>query len=111
VVNNISLIKESVSNFINSIYTEEISDKTNEIIINSTSEKICEKIKSQIIEKFGFEENDVYVSLDLSEENQQNIKINKINIILTHKASWSDTDKVSDYIKNLVGCDVYVTKK
>ena len=111
VVGKVSAIKENVNNFISSIYTQEIEYKTNEIIINTTSEKVCEKIKDMVIEKFGFDENEVFVSLELENENPEKIIIKKINIILTHKASWSDTDKVKDYVENLVGVSVYVTKK
>ena len=64
-----------------------------------------------VISKFGFEETDVYVSLDLDKANIGSIKIRSVNVVLTNKASWSDTDRVKEYLDKTVGCKINVTRR
>ncbi len=105
------IIKEYIKNFSHSIKTEEIIDNSNTLIVNTTSERVCDGIKELIITKFGFEESDVYVSLELDEYDISAIKIRAVNVVLTNKASWSDTDKVKEYLDKTVGCQINVTRR
>ena len=104
-------IKEYIENFKHSINTEEIIDDSNSIIINSGEESISNGIKNILISKFNFENNDVYVSLNIDKSDIGAIKINSVNIILTNKASWANADTVKEYLENMVGCKINVTRR
>ena len=104
-------IEEYINNFAHSIKTEEIIQNSNSLIINAGEESICNGIKSLIITKYGFEETDVYVYLDCDKSNIEAIKINSVNVVLTNKASWSDTETVEKYLTQTVGCKINVTRR
>lgn len=104
-------IKEYIKDFSHSIKTEEIIDNSNTLIVNTTSERVCKGIKDLVITKFGFDENDVYITLELDEYDISAIKIRCVNVVLTNKASWSDTDKVKEYLDKTVGCQINVTRR
>ena len=111
VLSSISKIEEYINNFTHSIKTEEIINNSNSLIVNTSEEKVCNGIKEMIISKFGFEETDVYVSLDLDKADIGSIKIRSVNVVLTNKASWSDTDRVKEYLDKTVGCKINVTRR
>lgn len=103
--------KESVSGFFDNIVNEEYLDSSNSLIVNTGVDKVCLGIKSTVIDKFGFDENEVIVTVDADTENIDAIAITKINIVLTGKASWTDVKNVKDYIENLVGVKADVTRR
>lgn len=111
ILSSFDKIEEYIYNFNHSIKTEEIINSSNELIINNSEQKVCNGIKELIITKFGFESNDVYVSLECDKTNISSIKINSINVILTNKASWADTDNVKEYLDKTVGCYINVTRR
>lgn len=111
VLSSISKIEEYINNFTHSIKTEEIINNSNSLIVNTSEEKVCNGIKEMVISKFGFEETDVYVSLDLDKADIGSIKIRSVNVVLTNKASWSDTDRVKEYLDKTVGCKIKVTRR
>ena len=111
VLSSISKIEEYINNFTHSIKTEEIINNSNSLIVNTSEEKVCNGIKEMVISKFGFEETDVYVSLDLDKADIGSIKIRSVNVVLTNKASWSDTDRVKEYLDKTVGCKINVTRR
>ena len=102
VLKNTFDIKEYINNFYHSIKTEEIIENSNTIIVNTSKEKVCEGIKETIISKFSLEKTDVYVT---------SIEITKVNVILTNKASWSDTDKIKSFLSELLSCPIDVTRR
>lgn len=104
-------VKEYINDFFHSIRTEEILDSSNTLIVNTSEQRVCDGIKEMIITKFAFEETDVYVSLECDKSDITSIKILAINVTLTNKASWSDTDKVKDYLDKMVGCKINVTRR
>ena len=59
----ISNIKDTVNNFFTNLDTQHLIDKSNTVIINSSKENICKGIKNSILSKYGFDENEVKVSL------------------------------------------------
>ena len=111
ILSSISKIEEYINNFTHSIKTEEIINNSNSLIVNTSEEKVCNGIKEMVISKFGFEETDVYVSLDLDKADIGSIKIRSVNVVLTNKASWSDTDRVKEYLDKTVGCKINVTRR
>lgn len=111
VLKNTFDIKEYINNFYHSIKTEEIIENSNTIIVNTSKEKVCEGIKETIISKFSLEKTDVYVSLELNSDDITSIEITKVNVILTNKASWSDTDKIKSFLSELLSCPIDVTRR
>ena len=111
IVNNATEFKNSISNFFESITTEEKINDSNEIIVNTGIEKICQGVKESIVQRFGFDEKEVIVDAELNDTNINSISISKINVVLTGKASWSDVDTVKKYLEDLIGCDASVTRK
>lgn len=104
-------VTEYIDDFYHSIRTEEILEGSNSIIVNTSEEKVCSGIKDMIISKFGFDKTDVYVSLECNTSNISSIKITAVNIILTNKASWSDTSAVKAYLDKTIGCKINVTRR
>ena len=111
ILSSFSKIEEYIEDFYHSIKTEEIIENSNSLIVNTTEKNVCDGIKEMIISKFGFDENDVFVSLNCDKSDINAIKINSVNIILTNKASWSDTDKVKEYLDKMIGCEINVTRR
>ncbi|MBO5439024.1 MAG: hypothetical protein J6A53_00035 [Clostridia bacterium] len=111
VVSNATDIKNNISNFFDKIASEEIIHNSNQIIVNTGIEKVCEGIKATIIDKYGFEENEVIVEAEANIDEIDRIFIDKINIVLTGKASWSDVERVEEYLENLIGCDISVKRR
>lgn len=111
VFNNISEYKENISNFVENIIDNDSLNGTNEIIINTGTDVIIKGIKNSLIDKFGFDEKELIVELETDKTNIEAIRIKKINIILTGKSSWSDVDSVKNYLDNIVGGDISVTRR
>lgn len=107
----ISNIKNAVNGFFDNIKTQQIIDNSNTVIINSSKENICKGIKNSLLSKYGFNENEVEISLEIDTSEISAIKITGVNIILSGKAAWSDINEVSKYMENLVGVNVNVTRK
>ena len=111
VISNIANIKENINDYVDKIFVTESIEISNSLIINTSKEKICEGIKETIIHKYNFDSNEVYVQLILDDSNLQSLKINKINVTLTGKASWSDVKIVEDFLKNTIDSNVEVKRK
>jgi hypothetical protein len=107
----ITNIKNTVNGFFDNIKTQQIIDNSNTVIINSSKENICKGIKNSLLSKYGFNENEVEISLEIDTSEISAIKITGVNIILSGKAAWSDINEVSKYMENLVGVNVNVTRK
>lgn len=110
-VGDIANIKTDINDYVEKIFDTDAYQNSNSLIINTGAEKICEGIKEIIKDKYNFDDNEIYVDLTLDKTDIQAIKIEKINIILTGKASWSDVDTVEKYLTDIVGCDVLVKRK
>ena len=110
-ISSFDKIEEYISNLSNNIKTEEIIENSNSLIIKAGEESICNGIKNLVITKFGFEDTDVYVYLDCDKSNIDAVKINLVNVVLTNKASWSNTNDVEEYLTSTVGCKITVTRR
>lgn len=110
-INNISGFKSSINNFFNRFASQDIIDSSNDIIINSGAENIKGGIKKTLTDRFGFDEKDIIIELELDKANVEAIKITKITVILTGKASWNDVDAVKEYLRNVIGGNIVVTRK
>jgi len=111
VVNNISYFKNNISEFFNNIVSEEIINNSNEIIINTGTEAIKRGIEKSIIDKFGLNEKEIFVELNFDKSDIESIKITKINITLTGKASWYDADSIKKYLEKMIGGNISVVKR
>jgi hypothetical protein len=107
----ISNIFETVNNFFTDLDTQHLIDKSNTVIINSSKENICKGIKNSLLSKYGFDEDEVEVSLEIDTSEISAIKITGVYIALSGKAAWSNVNDVSKYMENLVGVKVNVTRK
>ena len=110
-LNNISSIKETLNDYFNSFASQDIIDNSNDIIINSGIDSIEKGIKNTLIEKYNFEEKEVIISIEADSSNIEAIRITKITVILTGKASWHDVDAVKEYLDNVIGGNIVVTRK
>ncbi|MBQ3040870.1 MAG: stage III sporulation protein AF [Clostridia bacterium] len=111
VLSSFDSIKEYINDFFHSIRTEEILEDSNALIVNTSEKRVCEGIKEMIVSKFGFDQRDVYVELECDKSDISSIKITGVNVILTNKASWSDTDRVKEFLDKSVGCKINVTRR
>lgn len=109
-LSNIGSTKDFIKEYFDSFASEEIINSTNDIIINSGIDSIKSGIENTLIQKFGFNESDIIVELDIDKSNIEAIKIKKINIILTGKASWSDVDRVKSYLESIIGGNISVKR-
>ena len=104
-------IKDNINSFFNEITDNDKLDGLNEIIVNTSTEAVIKGIKNTIVDRFGFDENEVFVEIETDKTSIESIKITKIKVILTGKASWSDVETVKEYLLNVVGGDVSVTRR
>lgn len=111
IISNITDLKGNINEYFDKILVSEKIDAGNELIINSSKEKICEGIKNTLTNKYNFEEKEVIVSLDIDKTDLQAIKIEQINVILTGKASWHDVKNVQEYLEDVVGGKIVVKRK
>lgn len=111
VLENVSQIKENFSNFFEEITDSDSLNSKNEIIINTGTNALVKGIKNTLLEKYGFNEKEIIVELETDTTNIESIKITKINVILTGKASWSNVDSVKEYLEKIVGGDISVVRR
>ena len=110
-VNDYESIKNKFVEYIEDITSSEKIEESNEIIIKNGIEAIQKGIKRDLINKFNFDEKDVVIEIEVDKSNIEAIKIKKINIVLTGKASWSDTARVKKYLSDLIGGDISVVRR
>ena len=108
---NATNIKSNISNYFDKIIVDEKINATNSLILSTTKEKISEGIKKTTIEKYKFDENEVFVSVEFNEENSSAISIKEICVILTGKSSWTDCEAVEKYLNNLIGANITVKRR
>ncbi len=106
-----SLIKDKINSYFDSLRVEEIINNSNNVIITSSKEAIANGIKNELIDKFQFDEKEIIIEIETDNSDMEAIKITKISIILTGKASWSDVDSVKSYLENIIGGNISVTRK
>lgn len=111
IVLNATSIKDGIINFVDNTIIKDKIEISNSLILNTSAEKIGDGIKDTIIDKYGFEEKEVIVDVLFNDENKSSITIEKIEIYLTGKASWSDCTKIEEYLKSLTGCNISVKRR
>ena len=111
IVLNASSIKDGVTSFVDKIIINDKVEISNSLILNTSAEKISEGIKDTIINKYNFEEKEVFVDVIFNKKNNAAITIDKIEVSLTGKASWSDCERIEEYLKSLTGCNISVKRR
>ena len=111
IVGNISSLKNNISEFVENLVSEDEINSSNEIIINAGVDAIKNGIKKEIADKFGLDEKEILIELDIDKGNIESIKIKQISIILTGKASWSDVDTVKDHLEKIIGGNISVKRR
>ena len=108
---DITSLKSNVKNYLDDLFISEKVEISNSLIINTGVEKISNGIKDAIVEKYNFNENEVFVELVVDKANINAIKIKEINVFLAGKASWSDANKIEAYLKDLIGGEINVKRR
>ena len=108
---NFDNIKTNIQNQINNFIISEKIDASNSLILSTSKEKISENIISVLSNKFDIDENEISIELITDESDLSSIKIEKINVLLSGKASWSDAKKIESYLKDQIGGEINVKRK
>ena len=104
-------LKSTVASFFEDFFVQDKIDSTNDIIINTSKSRIENGIKDLVIDKYKFDENEVSVEIILNQEDINEIKIEKIYVYITGKASWSDTEVIEKFLSNMVSSEIEVKRK
>ena len=110
VAKNTTFLKDGIDSIIESLDISSTIDKSNEIIVETSIENICNGIKTSICDKYNFKNEDVSVSAVLDKKNIEKIKITKITVTLKNQATWQDEKDVQKYIESLAGCPTEIIK-
>ena len=102
-------IKDNISSIVLSIDNVS-SSATNEIIVGTSLDKISQGIKKSVINKFNLNEQDVDVRVFISDKSKEVIYIDYVEIILKNGATWTDDNKIKEYIEDLSGCKVKILR-
>ena len=100
--------KNSIDSFISSISSN--VDYSNNLIINSSIDKISSGIKNTIIDEFNLKINDVEIKIEVDNTNIEAVRIEKIKIYLYNEATWLDENKIKKFVEDLAGCNVVIKK-
>ena len=109
ILSNSQAIKDNISSIVLSIDNVS-SNATNEIIVGTSLDKISQGIKKSIINKFNLNEQDVDVRVFISDKSKEVIYIDYVEIILKNGATWTDDNKIKEYIEDLSGCKVKILR-
>lgn len=110
-VSDITKAQQKIEGFFNDIVSEEKINSSNQIIINTGAEKIADGIKSTVANKFNLNEKEIFVEVKIDDENINSLKILYINVYLGGKASWSNAEKIQEYLEDLIGCEIHVKRR
>ena len=109
ILSNSQAIKDNISSIVLSIDNVS-SSATNEIIVCTSLDKISQGIKKSIINKFNLSEQDVDVRVFITDKSKEVIYIDYVEIILKNGATWTDDNKIKEYIEDLSGCKVKILR-
>ena len=108
-IDKTSIIKENIDSFIESINSN--VEYTNNLIVNTSIDKISLGIKEAIVNEFNFKDDYLKIVIDYNKDNIEAIQIIKVEIYLFNEATWSDESKIQEFIEKLINCDVKIIKK
>lgn len=111
IAKNTVFLKEGIDSILESMNISSSIKDSNQVIIDTSIEKIENGIKSTVISKFKLKDSDVYVSLAVDKSDIEAIEITKIIITLQNEASWYSDDKIKDFVEELTECPVEIIKK
>ena len=109
ILSNSQAIKDNISSIVLSIDNVS-SSATNEIIVGTSLDKISQGIKKSIINKFNLNEQDADVRVFITDKSKEVIYIDYVEIILKNGATWTDDNKIKEYIEDLSGCKVKILR-
>ena len=72
--------------------------------------KVCFKTLKLLLDEASRNKNDALVLFSLCGEGTSLSILEKIEIILRNKASWTDEQQIKTYVESLVGCRVDIKK-
>lgn len=105
-----SVIKNQISQLTESILDSDNITHSNSLIISTSLEKMSDSIKLSVSKRFNLKEDDIQIDFEIDKSNIEAIEILKINVVLSGDGSWSNTEKIKDYIEGLVGITTTVKR-
>lgn len=110
IAKNAGALTGEIEKAINSLEVKDSISQGNKIIIESGTEQISKGVTEAIISKYGFDTENVSVSLTVNDDKIEAIVLEKITVTLKNEATWTDGNKVKQYVEGLVGCPVQIIK-
>ena len=107
---NAGVFSDKLEEIADKLYSEEITNTTNQIIIEDGKERICKGIKEALTKEFSLNSEDIEIMAKIDKSDIEAIKLVEINVILKNEATWTDGYKIKEYIEDLVGCNTKVIK-
>ena len=111
IAKNATVLTNSIENAINSLDLDDTINKSNSIVIESGSEQISKGVKSAIVSKYKFKEENVIVEIEINDSKIEQITLDSLTVTLLNEATWTDSQDVKEYVEGLVGCPVKVSKR
>ena len=111
IAKNATILTNSIENAINSLDLDDTINKSNSIVIESGSEQISKGVKSAIVSKYKFKEENVMVEIEINDSKIEQITLDSLTVTLLNEATWTDSQEVKEYVEGLVGCPVKVSKR
>ena len=95
---------------IEEIFSSDKVSISNEIIINTSVEKLNKGIEENLMKKFNLNDDDINVITRINKDNIENIMIEEIEITLCNKAIWLDDSKIIEYAKEITGSKIKINR-
>ena len=110
IAKNTVVLKDGIDSIFESLDISSTINNSNQIIIDTSVEKIESGLKATIVNKFKFNEDDVKVNLTTDTSDIEAIKIVKITITLANEASWYNEEKIKSFAEDLTECAIEIIK-
>ncbi len=82
-------------------------ENTNKLIIEQNTKTICEALKNELREKMSIPSHECDITLDTEIDNGE-IRITRVNVILSGYSMWKDAKEIKALVYSLVGAECEV---
>ena len=110
IINNVSNIKNNINDFFNDTFSQEAIDSSNNIIIDTSIDKVSDGIKTTLVNKFKIDSKELDVNIEINNEDISSIKITSITIILRGNATWENENSIKEFLEGIVSCEIKIKK-
>lgn len=91
-----------------SVYTAAYDDAS-DILINAGKEGIEDTVKQCVCDRFMLGDDSVSVKTVIDASDESDIKITEIEVLLSDRSGRYGTDRISEYVKEITGCETVRT--